>query len=292
MTPSTRGRSRRAGPGAVIAHRGASYWAPEETAPAFMLSRDLGADWLEMDIQRTRDGVLVAHHDDDLARTTDCAVVFPGRERDGLHTFTWEELQRLDAGSWFNGANPARARESFRGLRMLGLDEVVGIAEGCAPTQGLYVETKLASRFPGIEEQIVALLRERGWLGRTYLQSFEPDSLERLRALAPDTPSAYLIEAPMVRKDGWRKLLDDASRVATAIGPDLRLLVRRRWVVAEAHRRGLAVHPWTVDPKWAMKLALGLGVDGIFTNRCDVMLRLVGRPCQAAMDELWRRIGY
>jgi len=273
----------------VIAHRGASYWAPEETRPSFLLARELGADWLEMDIQRTRDGVLIAHHDDDFGRTTDCAEVFPGRERDGVHTFTWDEVQGLDAGSWFNAKHPDRARESFLGLRILRLEDVLGIE--CTPAQGLYVETKLASRFPGIEEQLVGLLRDRGWLNRTYLQSFELDSLTRLRALAPGVPATYLIEAPMVRRDGWRKLLDDACRVGTAIGPDLRCLARRHWVVGEAHRRRLAVHPWTVDPRWMMKLALGLGVDGIFTNRCDVMLRLVGRP-GPAVESLWARISY
>ncbi|MEK7475028.1 MAG: glycerophosphodiester phosphodiesterase family protein [Candidatus Coatesbacteria bacterium] len=276
---------------AVIGHRGASFWAPEETAPAFLLARELGADWLEMDIQRTKDGVLIAHHDGDLARTTDCATVFPGRERDGVHTFTWDEVRRLDAGSWFNAKQRDRARESFRGLVIQRLEDVIGIGEKGAPAQGLYIETKLASRFPGIEEELVGLLRNRGWFGRTHFQSFEPDSLERLRELAPGVPSTYLIRASMVRQQGWRRLLHDACRIATVIGPDLGCMVRRHWVVGEAHRLGLEVHPWTVDPKWMMRLALGLGADGLFTNRCDVMLKHVGRP-GPAVDSLWERIGY
>jgi glycerophosphoryl diester phosphodiesterase len=275
----------------VIGHRGASYWAPEETRPSFLLARELGADFLEMDIQRTRDGTLVALHDDDLARTTDCAAVFPGRERDGVHTFSWDEVRRLDAGSWFNAKHPDRARASFAGLRILRLEEVLEIAAGCRPGQGLYIETKLAARFPGVEDELVGMLKAKGWLGRTYLQSFELDSLVRLRQLAPGVPSTYLVKAPMVRRDGWRKLLDGACRVATAIGPDLGCIVRRHWVVGEAHRRGLLVHPWTVDPRWMMKLALGLGADGLFTNRCDVMLRLAGRP-GPAVDSLRERIGY
>ncbi|HSN04670.1 MAG TPA: glycerophosphodiester phosphodiesterase family protein, partial [Nitrospira sp.] len=91
---------------AVIAHRGASYLAPEETRPAFLMARELGADYLEFDIQRTKDGVLIALHDDDLSRTTNVAEVFPGREKDTIETFTFAELQQLDAGSWFNRQNP------------------------------------------------------------------------------------------------------------------------------------------------------------------------------------------
>ena len=78
--------------GAVIAHRGASYHAPEETAPAYILARDLGADYIEMDIQRASDGALVAFHDDTLERTTDVARVFPGREKDPeIGRASWRE---------------------------------------------------------------------------------------------------------------------------------------------------------------------------------------------------------
>jgi glycerophosphoryl diester phosphodiesterase len=94
----------------VIAHRGASFLAPEETRPAFLLARELGADYLEFDVQRTRDGVLIALHDDDLSRTTDVARIFPGREKHTVETFTFAELQQLDAGSWFN-REAARAEQ-------------------------------------------------------------------------------------------------------------------------------------------------------------------------------------
>ncbi len=115
---------------AVIAHRGASYDAPEETAAAYLLARDLGADYLEADVQRSRDGVLVALHDDTLERTTDVAEVFPGRAKDPVSSFSLAELKRLDAGSWFNRAFPERARPGFVGLRILTLDEMLDIAEG------------------------------------------------------------------------------------------------------------------------------------------------------------------
>ena len=140
---------------AVIAHRGASYLAPEETRPAYLLARELGADYLEFDIQRTKDGVLIALHDDDLSRTTNVAEVFPGREKDTIDTFTFAELQQLDAGSWFNRQDSDRARDSFRGLRILRLEDLIDIAETGSQRPGLYIETKAALRFPGIEQQLV-----------------------------------------------------------------------------------------------------------------------------------------
>ena len=82
---------------AVIAHRGASYDAPESTAAAYKLARDLGADYLELDLQRSKDGVLFALHDDNLQRTTDVATKFPERKDSPANEFTWKELQTLSA---------------------------------------------------------------------------------------------------------------------------------------------------------------------------------------------------
>ncbi|EGH46220.1 glycerophosphoryl diester phosphodiesterase, partial [Pseudomonas syringae pv. pisi str. 1704B] len=195
---------------AVIAHRGASFDAPEETIPAYTLARDLGADYLEMDIQRTKDGVLIALHDDVLERTTNIAQVFPTRVKDPVSTFTLAELKQLDAGSWFNKAYPDRARDSYNGLQILTLDEVIDIAEGGANKPGLYIETKVPNKFPGVEADLKKLLAKRGWLeqrpaaapghvnvahmpGRVVLQTFEKQSLELLQKEMPKVPKVMLL---------------------------------------------------------------------------------------------------
>jgi glycerophosphoryl diester phosphodiesterase len=185
---------------AIIAHRGASYFAPEETGPAYLLGREMGVDYLELDVQRTKDGVLIALHDDDLRRTTNIAEVFPGRKMDTVDTFTFTELQSLDAGSWFNIRFPDRARASFKNVRILRLEDVMDIAEGGSHNPGLYIETKSARRFPGVEKQLVEILTARGWItplprgvsesprtervparAKVIFQSFEADSLARLK---------------------------------------------------------------------------------------------------------------
>ena len=197
---------------AVIAHRGASFDAPESTAAAYTLARDLGADYLEMDLQRSKDGVLFALHDNSLLRTTDVAKKFPERKDSPASAFTLAELKSLDAGSWFNQAYPDRARASYAGLQILTLDEIIDIAQGNPQhAPGLYIETKEPKQFPGLEHDLKNALNKRGWLqpatsaeakgepkvgqgkGRVILQTFEKSSLQLLQKEMPQTPKILLL---------------------------------------------------------------------------------------------------
>ncbi|MEO6676822.1 MAG: glycerophosphodiester phosphodiesterase [Pseudomonas sp.] len=197
---------------AVIAHRGASFDAPESTAASYKLARDLGADYLEMDLQRSKDGVLFALHDNNLQRTTDVATKFPDRKDAPANQFTIGELKTLDAGSWFNAAYPDRARPSYVGLKILTLDEIIDIAEGNPLHKpGLYIETKEPKQFPGIEHDLKEKLQDRGWLspagsklakselavgqgkGKVVLQTFEKSSLELLQKEMPKVPKILLL---------------------------------------------------------------------------------------------------
>jgi glycerophosphoryl diester phosphodiesterase len=197
---------------AVIAHRGASFDAPESTAVAYKLARDLGADYLEMDLQRSKDGVLFALHDNNLQRTTDVASKFPERKDSPANAFTMAELKTLDAGSWFNQAYPDRARASYVGLKILTLDEIIDIAQSNPHHKpGLYIETKEPKQFPGIERDLKEKLQDRGWLspagsklaksdlavgqgkGKVVLQTFEKSSLELLQKEMPKVPKILLL---------------------------------------------------------------------------------------------------
>ena len=312
---------------AIIAHRGASYLAPEETAPAYLLAREMGVDYLELDLQRTKDGVLIALHDDDLRRTTNIAEVFPGRKADTVDKFTFTELQSLDAGSWFNMRFPDRARASFKNVRILRLEDVMDIAEGGSHKPGLYIETKSARRFPGIEKQLVEILTARGWTkplprgvsesprtehvrvpAKVIFQSFEADSLARLKELAPQVPATLLIDEAMMTKDGWDGVLRSAKHVAVGIGtwgyrwsrdpgwsikdaPN-RYFIVWPWYTGQAHRAGLLVHPWTIDDRWEMWMVSLFGADGFFTNRPDLALLFYGRADHIDLKPMWERFGY
>jgi glycerophosphoryl diester phosphodiesterase len=282
---------------AVVAHRGASYDAPEETRAAYLLARNIRADYLEMDLQRSRDGVLLAFHDDTLERTTNVAEIFPGREKQTIDKFSWFELQRLDAGSWFNAAHPKRARDSFVGAKILRFDEFLEIAEFTTDDYkpGIYIETKAASRFPGIERQMVNTLRQRGWLeesrrGRIIFQSFEHESLARLKDLAPEVPRVYLIGSDMAEAEGFDELLERARELGDGVGPVGYLAWP--WYTGPAHRKGLLIHHYTINAKWQMRLLNFFGSDGFFTDRPDQLMLFYGKDDHIDMRASFQQIGF
>ena len=282
---------------AVIAHRGASYDAPEETAPAYLLARDLGVDYLEADIHRTADGVIVALHDDDLERTTNIKDVFPGREKKSINTFTLAELRKLDAGSWYNIRFPERARPSYAGLKILTLEEIITIAEGAKILPGIYLETKSPHLYPGIEEDLLALLGRRGWIGnpekkgKVILQSFSRESIQKLASLAPDVPRIYLVDQEMaLEQGGYRNLVKAAQDLNAGLGPVGYLAYP--WHTGPAHRAGRIIHVYTVNIPWQMRLITLFGADGIFTDRGNVLLKLYGRAPGEEPDAILKSHGY
>lgn len=272
---------------AVIAHRGLSYWAPEETRAAYLLAREIGADYLEADVQRTADGVLIALHDDTLDRTTDVARVFPERRGRGPEAFTWAELQRLDAGSWWNAARPERARPSFVGQRILRIEELIEIAgaPGQPGTPGLYLETKGAAKYQGYERELVELLRARGWIGTRpdgaagfaplLFQSFVPESLVRLRELAPEVPRVLLVDRDDLAKEPFSAFVARGRELGAGLGPSG--YEGMPWHTGAAHRAGLLVHHYTINQVWQLRLLRQLGSDGVFTDTADLALQVFGR---------------
>jgi glycerophosphoryl diester phosphodiesterase len=299
MSPPWAGKSLAAKAGipyrAIIAHRGVSGLVPEATAPAFLLAREIKADYLEADMQRTKDGVIVAFHDDTLERTTDVAREFPGRESDFIETFTYGELMQLDAGSWFNAEYPDKARDSFVGLRILTLNELIDIAEGSSHKPGLYLETKSAPRHAGIEQEIVDILAGRGWLdpqkpGRVIFQSFYPDSIIKLKELTPHTLRVLLISAEIEAERGFDNLIAEASAIADGIGPVGYL--GWPWLTGKAHRADLIVHPYVINATWQMRLLTFFGADGIFTDYAPDALKTIRGTDVGNIDTLLSNIGY
>ncbi len=270
--PAPPGTSRDA---AVIAHRGASGHAPEHTWPAYELAMEMGADFLEPDLQMTRDGHLIAFHDPTLDRTA--------RGRTGLRTGpvnerTLEELRECDVGSWFNEAHPDRARPEFEGLGVVTLDELFA-RWGSAVRW--YPEVKNPEANRGMEEGLLELIRRRGlqaaaveeeWI---LIQSFSPASLLKIREMEPELPLIQLLGASALEGRRVEDLLKEIGDYARGVGPH-RQLVDRRFMAA-ARQAGLLVHPWTVNDGEEMEGLLALGVHGIFTDFPDRLVELMGR---------------
>lgn len=304
---------------AVVAHRGASALAPENTLPAFELAAALGADYVETDVQRSRDGVLFCFHDKtpggDLRGPeqrpervpTDVAAHFPGRVREPVGGFTWAELRRLDAGAWFNERHQQQARPGFVGVRIPSFDEYMD-AVAARPGVGLLIELKSPELYPGIEEQVVRALLRRGWevepplrwrrgsreapgvRGAVVLQSFSLPSVQRLRAAAPLAHLNFLVKERDAQRQGWSRLLEQAVAADAHIGPVGYL--GWPWYTGPAHRAGRLVIVWTVDDRWQFHLLTLCGADWLITNRPDALLGFHGRASPEDPAAILGRLGY
>ena len=230
----------------VIAHRGASGSAPENTLAAFRRAVELGAGFIETDLQLSRDTRLVALHDPTLERTTNGI----GK----VSSATLAELRKLDAGGWFQG--PAAEPGSFSGERVPTIEEI--LAFGQEKDIGLFLEIK-APGASGAEHTLVGALHEADAVGRTVVLSFDPGILAKVRQLDPLIVAGYLYQeslADAVDKAvaaGARQILPRADRVTGKL-------------VEEAHRSDLRIVAWTVNAREKMKELIDLGVDGIITN--------------------------
>jgi glycerophosphoryl diester phosphodiesterase len=173
----------------VIAHRGFSAVAPENTLPAMAAAAKAHADMVEFDVQRTSDGHLIVVHDTTFARTTNIAQVFPSRQNDPVGSFTLAEVERLDAGSWMGPA--------FTGVRVPTLGQLLSLM---APTStNLLLELKNPWLYRGYETQVAAALATHHFIasGRVDVHSFDRVSLDAFHQAAPTVPLGLLTKGPV-----------------------------------------------------------------------------------------------
>jgi glycerophosphoryl diester phosphodiesterase len=233
----------------LIAHRGASAEAPEHTRFAYELALQFGADFVEPDLQMTKDGVLVCLHDTTLERTTNVAQVFPDRsvEKKGRKTwpvadFTLAEIQSLDAGSWKD--------ERFAGAKVLTFQQMIDLVKG---RSGIIPETKAPevydSRGLDMVRALVAVLRANGLdtprpgdKTPVIIQSFSEASLKALRQEhGSKLPLVFLFSS-----DGaTRERLNEIHQFADGIAPSKSVVKKHPEIVQNAHAMGMSVTVWT-----------------------------------------------
>ncbi|MCU0706573.1 MAG: hypothetical protein MUF18_21665 [Fimbriiglobus sp.] len=265
-----------------IAHRGASFDAPEHTLAAYELALKYGADFVEPDLQLTKDGVLVCLHDTTLERTTNVKDVFPDRAKEvnGKKTwpvaeFTLKEIQMLDAGGWKD--------KKFAGQRVPTFQQMIDAVKGKA---GIIPETKAPEVYGklglNMEKELMAVLKANkldapGADPKTpvVIQSFSAESLKALRKdHACRLPLVYLFTV-----DQTAEKLKEMKEYADGIAPNKALVLKRPGLVADAHALGMSVTVWTCrsgstgqfkDVKAEMRHMLKeLKVDAIFTDNPD-----------------------
>jgi glycerophosphoryl diester phosphodiesterase len=235
----------------LIAHRGGSLEAPENTLAAFRHAIHVGAKYVELDVQLSSDGVPVVIHDDTLDRTTN------GVGPVGAHTFG--ELRRLDAGSHFGPAFAGEPIPTLREVLDLCVDAGVGVV----------IELKSPNLYPGMVDKVGALLGEMWLRGAENLWciSFDHDAIRQLRALDPAVPLGYLYEPhehTFVHPDDTVQAYCPYYRTALA-HPDQ---------VARAHELGKLVFVYTVDHPDDVRRLTRAGVDGMVTDKPGALIEL------------------
>jgi len=273
----------------LIAHRGASGYAPEHTFAAYDLAMEQKADFVEPDLAVTKDGVLICLHDDTLERTTNVEEVYParfsteikgrnGEKRWVANDFTLAEIKKLDAGSWFDAR--------FTGAQVPTWEEMFARVKS-HPGVGVYPELKSPPLYTARGLDMAAVFVEsvkRHGLDRpeslrsipVIIQSFDRPTIKRMATELPTIPRVFLTEADDDLTDARLK---DLAAFATGIAPEKRLIAAHPDMVARAHALGLTVTAWTfkADEKTnypsvkdeMTKFLYTFGIDALFTNNPD-----------------------
>ncbi|KXY27011.1 glycerophosphodiester phosphodiesterase [Bacillus cereus] len=238
-----------------IAHRGASAYAPEHTIAAYQLGQQMNGDYIEIDLQMTKDGHLVAMHDETVNRTTNGTGL--------VKEHTLEEIKKLNAGSFFNEKHPSLAKKDFEDAKVPTLEEII---ETFGNGANYYIETKSPDEYAGMEEKLLEIIKHYEISDNVIIQSFSEESLQKIHSLDVTLPLVQLLP---YKKAVQLTELEIKKYKTYCIGLGMNYKYIDSAYVKRIKKHGLEVHPFTVDNEKDMKKLLLWGVDGMFTNDPD-----------------------
>jgi glycerophosphoryl diester phosphodiesterase len=242
----------------IVAHRGASASAPENTIAAFAQAIESGADGLEFDVRLSKDGVPVVIHDATLLRTAGINEPVAAR--------TADELSRVDIGSWFNAAYPERARSEFARERITSLATALQL---CEKMRGpIYIEIKCESEgeVPALVDAVCREIAGSRLLEKIIVKSFRLEVIPRVRAVLPGVRTAALFAPKVMRLLRKEKYLINIAREIGADHLSLHKSLVSRKLVSKAEKFGMPVTIWTVDhPRW-LRRGIKLNAHAVITN--------------------------
>jgi len=230
----------------IVAHRGASGWAPENTLASFKKAMEIGADYSELDVHLTKDGEVILLHDDTLDRTTN--------GKNGVWEYTLEEVKKLDAGSWFS--------PEFAGEPIPTLKEVIEAVKG---KMKLNIEIKVSGHDPDIAEKVVDIVRSENFGNDCMITSFDSASVLKVKQIAPELTTGFIFSTDYpqsVFNGNWEVLSCNKKVVDEEF-------------LKKARKAGKKVQVWTVNDEETMKELIDLGVDGIITNYPDKLKKVL-----------------
>lgn len=226
----------------IVAHRGASRIAPENTLSAMRKAIEFGADYAECDVFQTKDGEIVLFHDEEMERTTG---------KDGMiWDYTLSELRELEVGFWF--------KEEFKGEPIPTLREVIQLVRGKIK---LNIEAKVAGNDPDIAQKVVDIIRSEKFAEECMVTSFEKPVIEKVKEIAPYIKTGFIFDEehpPDIFEGNWEYVCSKRTLVDALF-------------VKMAKQNGKKLFVWTVNYPAEMKRLIALGVDGIITDVPDVL---------------------
>jgi len=249
----------------IMAHRGASAYVEAHTLAAYELAVQMNTDYIEIDLQMTKDGKLVALHDE--------TITLNGAKQ-AVANVTFNEIQRSSTERKSNKTQSVYASPRMNDLQIVDLEEIL---LNYGDSVNYYIELKNTDAYPGIEKELLHLLREHQLLNRedtipkVIVQSFDEASLRNIFDMEPDIP---LIKLYKLDKDESfsKKELKSLTQYASGVGVNVDALSHD--IIESTQREGLHVHVYTVNDVETMRKLLKLGVNGFFTDRPDVGSRV------------------
>ena len=236
----------------IIAHRGASAAAPENTLASFKEAVRVGADMIELDVRLSREGAVMVFHDPDLSRTTD---------GDGpVEKRRLAELRALDAGSWFS--------ENFKGEGIPILEEVIRTI--FSSRIELCIEIKIDPGREELRDKLVAdtldIIERTGFSDRTIMASFDRESLRLSKAISPEIRTGLIFS----QEEVWTECEEEGYEGIDALSACWDIITAPR--VAAAHRAGRKVIAWTIDREEELNHLLPLSVDALASNNPEWLI--------------------
>ncbi|MDR5050359.1 glycerophosphodiester phosphodiesterase [Bacillus thuringiensis] len=225
-----------------IAHRGASAYAPEHTIAAYKLGQQLKGDYIEIDLQMTKDGHLVAMHDETVNRITNGTGL--------VKEHTLEEIKKLNAGSFFNEKHPSLAKKDFEDAKVPTLEEII---ETFGNGANYYIETKSPDEYAGMEEKLLEIIQHYEISDNVIIQSFSEESLQKIHSLDVTLPLVQLLP---YKKSVQLTELEMKKYKTYCIGLGMNYKYIDSAYVKRIKKHGLEVHPFTVDNEKDMKKLL------------------------------------
>lgn len=246
---------------AIISHRGANFFAPQNTLPAFEKSLEIGVDGFETDVHLTKDGVPVLCHNYTVNATSN--------QKGNITDYTYDELLSFDFGEYFSPA--------YKGTKMPTVEDFLTLVSA-SDIKILNIELKSPKEKTerSIVRKTINLVRDFSLMDRLLISSFNPELLTEAKRYAPECKTGLLYSPNHLI--AW-KISRNPVAYALNIGADAlhphQIYVNEKYVEA-AHKNNLAVNPWTVDTPKDIEKMLACNVDGIITNHPDLVKHLIG----------------